>query len=159
VIIDMMSKHIYYAEKMGFRKWQVSLLENLLDWHTLLHNKVNLDRHIVKSINMGPKGGHTYFARAAACKSFPIKTKVYVSDRLHLREYIDLILETERCHHIVDILHQTDFTGYHDDPVDIVVIDMNKNRVEEYRQALSTLLKSLPFSTSILLLQVGNIMV
>ncbi len=161
MIVDTISsKYAYYAEKMGFQKWQIALFENLLDWHTLLHTdkfKVKIDQHIIKSINMGPQSGHTYFARAAANKSFPIKTKVYATSLMHLGEYADLILKPDRCHQMVDILHRIDFVGYHwDDPVDLVIVDMARNNVGEYRQALSVLQESLPLTTSILLLQVGN---
>ena len=160
MIIDTISsKYAYYAEKMGFQKWQITLFENLLDWHTLLHNeksKIKLGQHVIKSINMGPQGGHTYFARIAAQTSFPLKTKVYTIGRLRLGEYCDLLLKPKRCHQIVDVLPMMEFAGYHGSPVDVVIVDMNQYNMSEYRQSLTTLQESIPFTTSILLLQVGN---
>lgn len=159
MIIDSLPKHHeVLAEKLSLKHWQSGVLGDLLYWHDIQKSniRIKMDRHLIKSVNMGPQAGHTYLARQLAMKECPIRTKVYVTDTMCLGQFSNLILKPEKCHEVVDVMQSDWFAGYNGDPVDLIVFDMHNIPASHYEKSLDCLFSSVPTTTAVLLLQPGN---
>ncbi len=159
VINVLPNDYLFFSQQFSFHPWQSGLLGDLMEWNKIVRDSLEgrlrlvLYSNIVKTVNMGRTVGHTYFARAAALKDFPIRTKVYATSTKNLVEYRDLLKRPQVCHELVDVLPETGFIGYKGVIVDLVVVDMCNKLIKDYADSLSTLYKSLQKRTSILLLQ------
>ncbi len=156
MIVDILPyEYEHIAHKFKFHPWQKGLLGDLMNWRNIVSGNIglNLSKHIIKTMNMGPTAGHTYFAKVAARRDFPIKTKVFAMSQKHLAEYAELIIDPNKCDEIVDVFSHDNFDGYKGPPVELIVIDLNNNPVGVFMSSLRALCDSVPVRSVILILE------
>lgn len=133
------------ANFFGFRPWQSGLLSELMG-----------QQSFKRVVNMGAGAGHTFFAISCARVEFPVKTKVYASKQ-NISEFSHLIFNPNKCHSIVDVIGEDVFSGFNGPPVQLVVVDLNKESLHKFKQSLRVLYNSMPSTTALLVLDADYI--
>lgn len=141
------------SDNYSLNCWQKGVVDQIFRWQSIIKSgvKLTLSTNPVKMINMGRSAGHTYLGRALSLKTWPLRTKVYASSSINFHEYM-LINSSGSSHEPVDILHEEGFTGYHGDPVELVVVDLANQPVRQFQKSIEKLISSIPVTTMILLL-------
>lgn len=157
MIVDCFTdKHHRFAESYTFKPWQTGLFMELLQLSGL--RGIITTTHtftaspFVKSISLGPWSGHTYFAQICSLKDFPLRSKVYATNSQNMTEYSSLTLRPGMCHEPIDMLPTEKFQGYTGGHVRAVVVDMDSDSVERYRESLTKLSETIPAAAILLIL-------
>lgn len=160
MIIDLFSsKFAQLSQKFHLRSWQSGILEDTISSVETIQSalvsgaELSMDRHIVRSINMGRAAGHTYVAQIAALREFPVRTKVYVSRKSSLGEFRNLLFNPASCHELVDVFHEDEFSGYNGQAVGLVIIDMSSETTRRFFSSFQALWDTIPTTTVVLILQ------
>jgi hypothetical protein len=156
MIVDcIIDKQQRFAETHGFKPWQKGLFLELVNTSGLngiisIHS--SSVSPFVKSVSLGTWSGHTYFAKICGLKEFPVRTKVYATNKQNFAEYSSLHTRHHLCHETIDLLPIDDFQGYIGGPVRIVVVDLDSSRISRFRQSLNKLCDTIPALSTLVLL-------
>lgn len=145
MIIDVLPNAFEkFAHKHTFRSWQTGLLGDMVS---------SSSSNEMITINMGRGAGHTYFAKVAATKEFPARTKIYVTRQEHIKEFASVAIDEDKVHEPIELLDRENFVGYVGSGVEFIIIDMSDEHPRQFRDAIGVIRQTLPSGARILLMQ------